>query len=528
MNPFPAGRATRPGSTGVGRVVERTPADTMSAQSSVQSASVQSASVQSVSADSGTTRGTIVWRAVLGVALVVETATFVATVDGTFAYRPFWAYAVGFPVFAVALVALSRARLDLRAALVTVLAVGAVFQIVALSRAPISSDDAYRYGWDAKVQLAGIDPYRYAPSDPALDRLRSTTLFAMKTGHCTWPLPGNICSAINRPTVHTVYPPVAEAAFTLTRLAGLARTDGTVPVQVFAALGAMALSMLLAVRAMRRRRPMWTVAVWSWCPLTVIELGNNAHIDWLAVLLSVGALMVGRELVPTRGTSGVAAEAERPGEHGARRATIAGALVGAAVATKIYPALIGASLLRRHPARVIGAAAAVFLLSYVPHVLAVGSAVVGFLPDYVKQENYLSGGRFLVLSLLVPKRISLDVAVFIIVATLIWAVRRSDPRAPEMTAVATFGVVLMVTTPVYSWYSLMLLALIAMTGWVAWLPMVVGAAISMVAVNLVSDAVTLHLICYTCATVLTLIALRFFPAPVFAPHDSTNNASAPS
>ena len=43
--------------------------------------------------------------------------------------------------------------------------------------------------------------------------------------------------------------------------------------------------------------------------------------------------------------------------------------------------------------------------SYVPHVAAVGSDVVGFLPDYVKQENYLSGGRFLVLSLFVPETV---------------------------------------------------------------------------------------------------------------------------
>ena len=452
----------------------------------------------------------LAWRIVLVLTLVSETALFIATVEGTFAYRPFWAYAIGFPLFLIALIALSRSRLNARSALVTILAVGAVFQIVALSRAPISSDDAYRYGWDAKVQLAGIDPYSYAPSDPALNRLRSSTLFAVDSGHCPWPLPGNICSRINRPTVHTVYPPVAEGAFTLTRLASLSSTDGTVPVQVFGALGALAVGLLLAVRAVRRRRPLWTVAVWTWCPLTVIELGNNAHIDWLAVLLSIGALMIGREVLVRRG-AGDGDDPEAP--DGARRASFAGALVGAAVATKIYPALIGASLLRRHPVRVISAAAAVFVFSYVPHVVAVGSAVVGFLPDYVKQENYLSGGRFLVLSLFVPKRISLDVAVFIIVATLIWAVRRSDPRAPEMTAVATFGVVLMVTTPVYSWYALILLGLIAMTGWVAWLPMVFGAGISMVGANLVPNAVTLHLICYSCATFLTLLLLRSIPAP---------------
>lgn len=430
----------------------------------------------------------------LGSALLGEAITVVVGVHSTWHRAPFWIYAVGFPLFLVALLALRNSGIGVRRALVAVVAVGAVLQLLALMKPPISSDDAYRYGWDAKVQLAGIDPYSYAPADPRLDRLRSDALFPVLSGPCAWPLrtpsvPRDTCSRINRPTVHTIYPPVAEGAFTLVRLLSFARTDGTLPMQVFAALGATAVSWLLAVRAWRRRRPAWTVAVWAWCPMTVIELGNNAHIDWLAVLLSVLALSVGRRIVA--------------GTQGRRSATIAGALVGAAVATKIYPALLGASLLRRHPVRVFTAAAAVFLLGYVPHVAAVGSAVVGFLPDYLKQENYLSGGRFLVLSLFVPKRFALDVAVVIIVATVAWAVRRSDPRAPENSAVIVFGVVLVVTTPVYSWYALMLLALIALSGRMQWLPLVLGAGLSMVGALLVTDGVRMHLVMYSVAAAAT-------------------------
>ena len=33
---------------------------------------------------------------------------------------------------------------------------------------PLTSDDIYRYVWDGRVQLAGIDPYRFVPLDPAL------------------------------------------------------------------------------------------------------------------------------------------------------------------------------------------------------------------------------------------------------------------------------------------------------------------------------------------------------------------------
>ena len=68
---------------------------------------------------------------------------------------------------------------------------------------PLTSDDIYRYVWDGRVQLAGIDPYRFVPLDPALAFLRDAQLFP----------PGG-APAINRPGVHTIYPPGAQAVFT--------------------------------------------------------------------------------------------------------------------------------------------------------------------------------------------------------------------------------------------------------------------------------------------------------------------------
>ncbi|MEX5707705.1 hypothetical protein AB1484_05165 [Parafrankia sp. FMc6] len=49
---------------------------------------------------------------------------------------------------------------------------------------------------------------------------------------------------------------------------------------------------------------------------------------------------------------------------------------------------------------VLGAAAAVVGLSYLPHVAAVGTDVVGFLPKYLSVEGYAQGHRFLLLGLL--------------------------------------------------------------------------------------------------------------------------------
>jgi alpha-1,2-mannosyltransferase len=361
------------------------------------------------------------------------------------------------PLFAVALFCLSRAGLSPRRALLLVIGAGIILQVGAVAAAPTSSDDVYRYVWDGKVQLAGIDPYRYPPDASQLDRLHGPVLFGDRP-KCAWRLPDGTCTRINRPTVRTVYPPVAQGAFTLARLGTLGLTDSTTALQAMAALASIGLSILLARRATRGGRPPWTVAVWAWCPVTVVELGNNGHIDGLAVLLSVAAL--------------VSASSRKPGW--------AGILLGAAIATKLYPALLLPVLLRRRPSRVIGAAVATVALVYLPHVLAVGLRVIGFLPGYLREEGYGSGSRFLLLSaplkhefvLRHPHLLSAAAAIILAVAAgpAAWW---SDPKAPELTAVWLTGVVLLVTTPSYSWYSVLLLALVAMTAKIEWLPLAI-------------------------------------------------------
>jgi alpha-1,2-mannosyltransferase len=371
-----------------------------------------------------------------------------------------------------------------RFALALVLLFGAALQLAALGSGPSSSDDVNRYSWDAKVQLAGIDPYRYAPSAPELDGLRGSPLFYNGNANCPWKIGDGRCSRVNRPDVHTIYPPVAEGAFVLARLGSLGRSDGSFPMQVMAALGALAMSVLLAWRARKRQEPAWTVAVWAWCPVTAVELANNGHIDWLAALLSAAGLMA----------------------YAARRPLLAGGLVGAAISTKLYPALVLPAMLRRHPVRVIGAAAGLVLLSYLPHVVAVGTKVIGYLPGYLKEEDYTSGGRFLLLSRVLPHALLTPVGALILLAAAGWAAWRSDPDRPECAAVVLVGVSLLVATPSYSWYFVSLLALIAMTRRVEWLPLVIAPTIANLGASSFGNGVTYRTCCYAVALAMVLIA----------------------
>lgn len=380
-----------------------------------------------------------------------------------------------------------------RGGLLLVLIGCAVLQLACLGAGPSSSDDVYRYAWDGKVQLSGTDPYRYPPDAAALNHLRDNSLYPQGKTGCPWTLPSGRCSRVNRPDVRTIYPPVAEGAFTLARLLTFDGSDGPFPMQVFGGIGVLLLSGLLAWSARRRGDPVWPVAVWAWCPVAAVEATNNGHIDWLAALATVAGLLA----------------------YAGRRAGWAGALVGAAVATKLYPALVLPALLRRHPGRVIGAAVGLVAVSYLPHVLAVGTRVIGYLPGYLKEENYTSGTRFLLLDKVIPHLLLTPVAALVLLVAAVWAGLRADPDRPEQAAVVLMGVGLLVATPTYSWYVLVLLALIALTRRLEWLPLVIAPTVASLGAANFHHSAAYRTWCYLAALVLLvagLAARRRWPA----------------
>ena len=351
-----------------------------------------------------------------------------------------WLYLSVLPTSAFAIWLLRRADLDGRRALMVLLGASAAFQVAAISHAPTTSDDDFRYVWDAKVQLSGVDPYRYAPEDPKLASLRDPFLFPT-SGRCPHAIPGG-CTAINRPAVHTIYPPVAQAAFVAVRVVSFGGRGNHLPLQIAAAVGVLVIGWLLARAATQRGRELWVAAVWSWSPLPILEYSNAAHVDWLAVLFVV--LAFGATSSPRSGRGGL--------------------LVGAAIATKLYPAVVLPALMRRHPWRAAVAAAGLVGIAYLPHVIAVGTKVVGYLPGYLHEEQYTSGGRMLLLGAVLPHPIDSVVGVAIVGALAVLVARGVLPVHPEQAATVLMGVTFLVATPAYGWYAGALLALIAPSG----------------------------------------------------------------
>lgn len=381
----------------------------------------------------------------VGVLLAAEVAAVAVLTRLNFPHRTLWLEALTLPLYLGAVGLLARSRLPAAAASLLVITVGAVLQLCAITGKPISSDDDFRYLWDAKVQLAGTDPYRFPPAAPQLAHLRDAYLFPNLVPCRFNPLPDGGCTVINRPEGRTIYPPVAQLAFAGLRLLSFGGHGQHMPLELGAAAGAVAVAVLLA----RRGAPPWQVAVWAWCPVTVVELGNNAHIDWLATLLAVLALH---------------ASADR---HEAR----AGVLLGAAVAVKLYPALLAMAMLRRRPVLLLSCAAGIIALAYLPHVLAVGTGVLGYLPSYLRDEQYLNGARFLLFYGLWTPGLSQVVVVAVLALTALYVLRRSDPDHPAHGGLIMVGAAIALATPGQGWYAVLLVALIAMTGRLAMLPL---------------------------------------------------------
>lgn len=307
---------------------------------------------------------------------------------------------------------------DDRRVLAVVLGTALVCRVLIVFAPPVSTD-IYRYIWDGRVQSAGINPYRYIPADPALERLRDAEIY-----------PG-----INRAEyAPTIYPPMAQMIFlgivqfgetVMTMKAGLA---------AFEVLTIVGLLLLLRTRGL----PLNRVLLYAWHPLPLWEFAGSGHVDAAAVGLMTAAI--------------VAADRKRQG--------LCGGLLAAAALIKYFPLVIAPALYRRWgwkmPTALIGVAAALYL----PY-LGVGAAALGFLPGYVQEEGLGSGEGIFFLTALGTVLPSPPAAAAVYALTCLGALGVIGWRAAfrpdrETVALQAAGVLIVLFTvaisPHHAWY----------------------------------------------------------------------------
>ncbi|WSR66487.1 glycosyltransferase 87 family protein [Streptomyces sp. NBC_01198] len=399
--------------------------------------------------------------------LAALTAALLLAVGAGSGYDPnprglYWCYTLSWALFAAAVVALRGVPARRAAALV--LAGGVVVAATGLIAAPRTSTDSYRYAWDGRVQAAGISPYDHAPADPALAGLRDSWLFP-PPGACgkpdLSPLPDDGCTRINRPQVHTIYPPASELYFLLVHAVAPAHARHKA-FQVGGAVLAVATTVALLL-ILRRSGDPRAAAYWAWCPAVPMDAVNNAHVDVLGVLPAVVALGLTY-----------------------RHRVAGGTVLGLAVAAKLLPALLLPGALSgvrrvRDAAGTVAAAAAVVAALYLPYLLVSHSSVLGYLGGYAHEEGYQDAGgnnRYVLLRLVLPDSWALPAAVVAMAAVVVQVIRRGDPERPWSGALVVTGTAFLLLTPGYSWYALLLVALVALDGRWEWLGTAAAGAVA--------------------------------------------------
>ncbi|MGH7113457.1 MAG: glycosyltransferase 87 family protein [Stellaceae bacterium] len=307
-----------------------------------------------------------------------------------------------------------------RGALTMILAVAALLRLPVLVAPPYLSTDIYRYVWDGRVEAAGINPYRYIPLDPHLEKLRDPRIFPR----------------INRNNyAPTIYPPAAEAVFFL-----VTRISESLIAMKAAMVVCEAVTILLLLRLLGAAGlPSQRILVYAWHPLPIWEFAGSGHIDAAMIAFVVLALW------------------------GYRRGNrwLAGLALAGATLVKLYPALLLPALYRRWDWRMPVAWADAVILAYLPFV-GVGWRVLGFLPGYAHEEGFTaSGAGFFPWSLLqtLPAFAALPALAYLAGAAAILAVlalvvtfaRKADDH--EFAGAALLAAAFMfLLSPHYPWY----------------------------------------------------------------------------
>jgi alpha-1,6-mannosyltransferase len=261
-------------------------------------------------------------------------------------------------------------------------------RLVCLFSPPFLSTDIFRYVWDGWVQAARINPYRYIPADPHLAFLRDLDIYPN----------------INRRTyAHTIYPPGAQMLFLL-----ITRIGGTVRWMKLGMVGLEALTIwilvkLLAALGLRREQ----VLIYAWHPLLLWEVASSGHVDGAALPFIALALWF----------------------YVRHKPAATGVALAAATLIKLYPIVLFPALYRRNPQPTSGrpqptnewvaqvsplrpgfvlprisdwkmpvVTASLIAAGYACYA-SVGPHVLGFLPEYAKEEGLETGSRYFLLTL---------------------------------------------------------------------------------------------------------------------------------
>jgi hypothetical protein len=193
------------------------------------------------------------------------------------------------------------------------------------------------------------------------------------------------------------------------------------------------------------------VIAYAWHPLPIFEFGGAGHIDALMICFIAFALFA----------------------RAHQKFGIAGFALGAATLVKFIPVILLPAIYKRWDKKMPIAFTTTIVVCYLPYVLGAGAGVLGFLPQYAKEEGLENGARYYILVLIdyilgwcgvvhdLPPAIFMSMALAGLGSIAIWAFYRQPPFGRENSETqgrwisSAFVLALTFSTllsPYYPWY----------------------------------------------------------------------------
>lgn len=311
-------------------------------------------------------------------------------------------------------------------------------QRVVFERFQLFDDDIWRYLWDSHVSAAGLNPYRMAPHDVALDALTEGP-------DSPW---SDIRDNVSYPAVSTIYPPLAQWVF---RFSHWIAPGSLLIMKGLLTLFDLSAAVLLAFTLrVTGRNPAWAL-LYAWNPLVVKVFAGSGHVDAIAVtFLSAMAYCLARTWLK-----------------------VAAVCLGLAILAKISPLVLIPMFWRRAGWRRTVLALAVVLLGYVPFVDA-GPQVFGGLVTFGRGWQFNSGayallrwvaGHFTTQAAAVAK----GICGLLFAAILVKLCRRRPSRTLSREAAPALGWLVWLSPAVMPWYATWALPFAILSGQRIWL-----------------------------------------------------------
>ncbi len=148
---------------------------------------------------------------------------------------------------------------------------GILFRGLFLFSIPFLSDDFYRFLWDGRLLVMGLDVYQYLPKD----------IIVQFSGDYMHTLFRNM----NSPQYYSVYPPFNQILFSISGLyAGDKLVYGVLIMRILILVFEMGIFVLITqLTAFLKKDSKKILALYAFNPLIIIELSGNLHFEGLVL-----------------------------------------------------------------------------------------------------------------------------------------------------------------------------------------------------------------------------------------------------